>query len=554
MSKKIFVPLIMIAFTLSGCQFAPITSGSNNSNNDSSTNSSSENTSSKESSSSSSSKSNTSSYNNPIEKTDLKYTYKDFSNNYVYGSDGSPSEGSVKYLIIPVWFTDSSTYIKSAYKEQVREDIKTAYLGTTSETGWQSVKTFYEVESFGNLSIDATVSEWYEPGVASSKYQSDDDYGTETSKFVQSTVEWYFNNHTSDKRSNYDADKNGYLDGVMLIYAVPNYSNRGLKEDNLWAYCTSVYDEDGSLKNVTNPGVNMFFWASYDFMYGSGSDAKSRTGTTYGYGDTSNCTIDAHTYIHEMGHIFNLDDYYDYGSYGYCPAGGFSMQDYNVGGHDPYSLMSLGWASPYIPETSMEITISTFQESHDLILLTPSFNSEKSPFDEYLLLELYSPTGLNKFDCDHRYDSYPVGPSKVGIRLWHVDARLAICTGQDKYGDLTFAQSLVSDPTTSSYYGIAHAMSNSTGSSKSGYYSALGSTTEKYSLLQLIRNDESESYRSKNALSSDDLFFEGDSFDISTYKSQFANSGKLDSGKTFPWSFTVASLSSTSATISLTRN
>ena len=541
MSRKLFIPLIMIAFTISGCQFAPITSNSDANSNTS--------TSSKTSSSSSSTSSNT----NQIEKTDLNYTYKDFSNNYLYGSDGSPSSGSVKYLIIPVWFSDSSTYIKSAYKEQVREDIKTAYLGSTSETGWHSVKSYYEAESFNSLTIDATVSEWYEPGVSSKTYQSDDAYGTKTSEFVKTTVDWYFNNHTSDKRSNYDADKNGYIDGVMLIYSVPNYLNSELSDDNLWAYCTSVYDEDGSLKNVSNPGVNMFFWASYDFMYGS-NIAKSRTGTTYSYGDTSNCTIDAHTYIHEMGHIFNLDDYYDYGSNSYVPAGGFSMQDYNVGGHDPYSVMALGWASPYIPETSMDITISTFQESHDLILLSPSFNSEKSPFDEYLLLELYSPTGLNKFDTDHQYDDYPTGPSEVGIRLWHVDARLAVCTGQDSYGDLIYAQSLVSDPTTRSTYGIAHAMSNSTGSARNGYYSALGSTTENYSLLQLIRNDSSASYKSKNTIKDSDLFYEGDTFNISTYQNQFANKGKLDSKTSFPWSFTVTSLSSTSATISLIRN
>ncbi len=553
MSKKIYLPIIMIIFTLSGCKFAPITSTSGDRTSASSNSSIDINSSSESSVSSSSSKSTAStSNNNSIEKTNLNYTYKDFSNNYLYGSDGSPSEGSVKYLIIPVWFSDSSTYIKSAYKEKVREDIKTAYLGSSSETGWHSVKTYYETESFGKFNMDATVSEWYEPGISSKTYQSDDGYGTKTSNFVKSTVEWYFTSHTSDKRSNYDADKNGYLDGVMLIYAIPNYSNLGLSNDNLWAYCTSVYDEDGSLKNVNNPGVNMFFWASYDFMYGK-NVAKSRTGTTYAYGDTTNCTIDAHTYIHEMGHIFGLDDYYDYGSNSYCPAGGFSMQDYNVGGHDPYSLMALGWASPYIPETSMEITISTFQESHDLILLTPSFNSEKSPFDEYLLIELYSPTGLNEFDSLHQYYNYEKGPNKVGIRLWHVDARLACCTGEDRFGGLIYNETFVTNPTTEAYYGICHAMSNSVGNSEE-YYSVLGSSTEKYSLLQLIRNNKNETYKSKNTLSTSDLFYEGDTFDISSYAKQFANTAKFDSGKSFPWSFTITNMSSTSATISLIRN
>ena len=53
------------------------------------------------------------------------------------------------------------------------------------------------------------------------------------------------------------------------------------------------------------------------------------------------------------------------------PSGCFSMQDYNVGGHDPYSMMALGWVKPYIPTDSCEIKIKPFQTNHDLILLTP---------------------------------------------------------------------------------------------------------------------------------------------------------------------------------------
>ena len=63
-----------------------------------------------------------------------------------------------------------------------------------------------------------------------------------------------------------------------------------------------------------------------------------------------------------------------------------------------------------------------------MILLSPSPNSSNSPFDEYLLLEYYTPTGLNKFDCDYSYHypyDYPQGPKASGIRVWHVDARLA---------------------------------------------------------------------------------------------------------------------------------
>ena len=48
-----------------------------------------------------------------------------------------------------------------------------------------------------------------------------------------------------------------------------------------------------------------------------------------------------------------------------------------------------------------------------------------SPFDEYLVIELYTPTNLNEFDSKHLLSmGYPKGPNQSGIRIWHVDSRL----------------------------------------------------------------------------------------------------------------------------------
>lgn len=54
-----------------------------------------------------------------------------------------------------------------------------------------------------------------------------------------------------------------------------------------------------------------------------------------------------------------------------------------------------------------------------MILLTPKWNEYDSPFDEYLLLELYTPSGINKYHASSLNDL-----GKIGIRLWYVDARL----------------------------------------------------------------------------------------------------------------------------------
>ena len=122
---------------------------------------------------------------------------------------------------------------------------------------------------------------------------------------------WYFSNH-SDARTNYDKDGDGYLDSVMLIYGAPDYLTAENSNTNLWAYCYWI--QNSSAQNASNPGANVFFWASYDFMYSS-TKAYQRTGkSNYGGGDTSYCSLDTHTYdeygvYHVQSNAYNENFY-----------------------------------------------------------------------------------------------------------------------------------------------------------------------------------------------------------------------------------------------------
>lgn len=467
-----------------------------------------------------------------IEKTKLSYTYDDYTKNNAYNIDNCPLQGSPKLLIIPVWFNDSDNFIIESKKENVRNDIEKAYFGTKEDTGWNSVKSYYEEESKNKITLSATVTDWYEVDISYTEYAPESKVEA-TSSLVKKASSAYFTNHPSDNRKNYDSNNDGYLDGVMLIYAAPDYqslNNEAYK--NLWAYC---YWTRAS-SNKTSPVANAFFWASYDFMYGS--NALEKTGTSYGRGYSEHgIKIDTHCFIHEMGHVFGLEDYYDYSYYAYNPAGGFSMQDYNVGGHDPYSVMAYGWASPYIPTKSMTISIGDFQSTHDVILLA-NHSVSNSPFDEYLLLEYYTPTGLNKFDSTYRYmQSYPNGSRVPGIRLWHIDARL--------YSYRTYKST-----TNPSDGNVVHMMSNSY-DNKGG--SPLGSDYYNYNILQLIRNDTTATYTPIDNFSESSLFNEGDTFDMSTYSSQFVNGANMNDKNPLGWSFKVEYTNESKAIITLTK-
>lgn len=469
-----------------------------------------------------------------LEKHEMTCTYNDYVNNNIVRMDGTPLTGSPKILVIPVWFTDSINYISLIDRNIVKEEIEKAYFGTPEELYCHSVNSYYKTLSHGQLNLTGVVSNWYECGKLSSYFYNGDDGLDRTVDLVHNAVDWYKTNNGGDL-SSFDTDKNGYLDGVMLIYGSPDYSALGNDNaSNMWAYC--FWCQGG--KDLANPTPNAFFWASYDFMYDKNNPSH------YGSGDTSHCPVDTHTFIHEMGHMFGLQDYYDYSDQ-YSPSGGFSMQDYNVGGHDPYSALAFGWANAYVPEKTCTVELKAFQDSGDVILLSNDFID--SPFDEYLLLEYYTPTGLNQFDVQYQYkNKYPVGPRYRGIRLWHVDARLIELQAR---GDSHYE--IARKITKGKYY--THMMSNTYYKKDHGedYISPLGKEYANYNILQLIRNNEDETYEPNNTINSADLFYAGDSFSTRKFYKQFYKKSSLNNGTYLGWSFQVRKLDSQKAVITI---
>ena len=469
-----------------------------------------------------------------VDKAASIFTYKDVGESNLYEVNYSPNKGNSKLLVIPIWFTDSSDYIDPANKEIIREDIRLSYFGNEEQTGWESVSTYYKKDSYNKLNIIGEVSEWYECNKPSTDYYDEVYGGNETNYLVKKAVEWYKTSNNLENLKDFDQDGDGYLDGVMLIYGCPDCEQLLIKEaSNLWAY--AYWLQNGSLRNVNNPGPNAFFWASYDFLYSSGETALAKTGKTeYGHGDTKNLLIDAHTFIHEMGHILGLVDYYDY-SYQTQPAGFFSMQDGNIGDHDAFSKIALGWVTPYVVKESCTLTFKNLAQGGECVLLSPTYYS--SPFDEYILIEYYAPIGLNEHDVLYSYADNNKGPNYHGARIWHVDARMFSVfaldeRGNPKYGNIT------NNPDSGN---IVPATSNSTSGDKAtnvagSYY---------YNTLQLIRKSKIETYKSNKTISNSDLFTSGDVFKMSDYYKQFVNgsSHKLNNGQTFNWEVAINNIS-----------
>ncbi len=458
-----------------------------------------------------------------------KYTYRDYQRNNVYNGGSAPTIGESRVLVIPIWFTDSSDYILDSKKENVRSDIEKAYLGTPEETGWHSVASYYALDSFGKSQITGVVTPWYEVGKPSTDFYSSD---SDMMGLINNAVKWYKNLSGEQHLTSFDKDSDGFIDGLVLIYGAPDSSNLpGKDASNLWGYTSWVTYTNPS---KINPSVKNFFWASYDFMYDQDT-AFERAGTGSNRGDNQIAKIDAHCFIHEWGHCFGLPDYYDYNGSNLF-AGGFSMQDYNVGAHDPFSRYALGWTSPYIPTQSCTIKLKPIEDSGESILLAPKFTN--SCFDEYVMIEYYTPTGLNEMDTNHAYrGNYPSGLVEPGIRIWHIDARLLEI---NLSGNIT---GYTTDPNSAPY--VYPATSNNT-------YSESFMESDIHTLT-LLRNNRFASYDFGANVVIDDLFYEGDSFSSKMFSSQFKNGRSFNNGKGFTWTVSIEEINEEYATIKLTK-
>lgn len=313
-------------------------------------------------------------------------------------------------------------------KEQLDNDngetakiiIENAFFGQEQTTQWESVASFYNKSSYGQLAISGIVADWYTPhnldGVLDNiaDWESGNNTISNTAitqKLLRQAITAFKEAHPT-LVDQYDLDQDGYLDAVYMIYSNPISS--GAKEHEFigtnelyWAYSSHDIRSPSPA-----PKANAYAWTSYDFL-----------NLNYTW---FNNKPDAHTLIHEVGHLLGLNDYYNTNRPGstplYGPTGGADMMDFSLGDHTGLSKMLLNWVKPYYVKQATEITIKPFSTSGELVLLAHNWNN--SPFDEYLLLEYYAPIGLNHYDASllsnyRLFDRY-------GLKVYHVDASLVM--------------------------------------------------------------------------------------------------------------------------------
>lgn len=444
-------------------------------------------------------------------------TYYTVGQHSAYGQTHPKTLGQAKTLVVPIAIKG----YESTANETTRSKIQKAFFGTSNETGWESVSTYFNKASFGQFELKGEVTPWYNSNLSPREIAAKEDskYGDGGTYYLLEKVYSWLSTQGYNLKD-YDLDNDGYIDSIWMIYGCPNGSNSVLvPTDTFWAFSFVAYNFMND-KDVNKPVPNTYAWASYDFM----DEGKS-----------VGIEIDAHTYIHETGHVLGLDDYYDYDSV-HSPLGAIDMQDNNVGDHNAYSKMALGWSRPYVVTGDCTITIKPAESSGQCILLRdPSSPYNGNAFSEYLLLELLTPTGLWKQDATKAYPSIRSKTfTQPGVRLMHVDSRL-----------IDYNNNFVTKTSSRNLYSVAYS------NTPSDSYSS-GTSSLRDDLIALIPANNDTIFQSsanRDAVATNaSLFSTGDKFTINDYSSFFRNN-QLHDGTTIPFEVTFDSVTSESATI-----
>lgn len=329
------------------------------------------------------------------------------------------SQGTNSVLVLPIDFPAYPSSDLPGGGDFAKTIIHNAFFGTEESSIWQSVASYYDQSSYGKFHLTGDVADWYrvtdeailEKITAFEGGNSSYSKTALTNDILRLAVANYLQNITDQQMftDKYDTDNNGIIDSVFLVYSHPigNTSiTRPIEKNDsgslFWAF--TAHDINNGNSNLR---ANGYAWASYYFLYPDYSLTKNLP--------------DAHTFIHEMGHLLGLEDYYNTTLNGtFSPTGGMDMMDSSIGDHTAFSKMLLGWTNPYVITGDGPITIRPFNTSGDVILFSAGFDG--SVFNEYYLLEFYAPTGLNYYDATMGSSSRLF--TNYGIKLYHVNAEV----------------------------------------------------------------------------------------------------------------------------------
>ncbi len=421
--------------------------------------------------------------------------------------------GELCALVIPIIWSDHTAMAtentRSLLLRALGQTVDAA--GMVEKAGetddFFSLSAYFRVASYGKLQITSYLAPWYFHQEAYSKTRGKALTWEDAAKIVEDVI----SSNPQMDFSPFDKDGNGYLDAVIFINSGDGLGTPYLLHSNAGAYHTRRYPTE-TAKELT---LGSFGNLSWDFLF-TGKDRSA--------------IQNANTLIHEFSHCLGVEDYYDSTYSGIDALGSYDMQCHNLGDWNPYSKLAAGWVASTRPTAddftqgdSATITLTSFAKTGACLLLPAESGAGESPFGEYILVDFFTPHGVNE------QDAAVFGlEDTCGVRIYHVNAR---------YSGYSVDNQLYGIATVGNSYGY---MAKNFGIYTLELVQAGGDNT--FTDLTNLRHD----------ITKTDLFRTGDRFTTETYP-EFFYQGKLDSGKSLGYEIAILEITEDAARIQITR-
>ena len=409
--------------------------------------------------------------------------------------------GDVTTLVVPIRWSDLPDEANDGVIDLARTKLGRVVDDSGNVTDYSpdpsegySLSAYYDIASHGKHHIESYITDWVDaPYTFEEKREAnpvDDDMADKIITIVRTmypNMDW----------SRFDRNSDGILDSVIFISA------SGDQELAMFSYGGAAHHSRGYTDDHAGTPYN--------------PNMKDFISIGTGMLDSKNVVI------HEYAHSFGIIDYYDVTYSGIDAVGGYDMQSQSVGDWNAYSKYAVGWIEPEVVTglesgESVDITVGVMGETGDAIVIPAAESEFDGPFGEYIMVDLFADSGINKYDAEY-YGLAGV----TGVRIYHVNANMEHRTLTNMYYD-------------EFDIGTVHYANDE---KPSGLYH-----------IELLQKGGDNTFTDLSGtitnVSPADFFYEGDSFDAGNY-GEFLRNGKMDDGSEFGYTIQVVSITGSGA-------
>lgn len=404
--------------------------------------------------------------------------------------------GEKHTLVVPIVWADQTGLVSDELYAHYQKALGKLIDGqgtptsdlTDADDDFFSLTEYFDTASYGQLEISSFMTDWY---YTDKTFTGDYEYIFPEVEFADEVLQWVKETYPDTDWTQFDQDGDGCVDAMIFISV-------GLSQDG--SYMPASFG--GAVHSTGN---------SYGKRAGTQQDPQANCFLTVNHAFLMEDTIN--TLIHEFSHNFGLNDYYD-ASYsgGVDAVGQYDMESSNVGDWNAYSKLAVGWMDPQIVSglasgESIDLTIGSSALTDDMIILPAAGTQYSGPFGEYVMIDLFSPDGVNAYDAAE----YGL-ENTVGVRISHVNANMRSTTESDgAIGDVQDNGNIIGTELYTNVYDDTF-----------GFYN-----------VEVIQaggvNTFTDLNNLRSALSAEDLFQAGDTFTAEEYD-QFFYQGRMDNG------------------------